>query len=312
MSTLSLALILSLIFIFSFSACFYFIWKYDSSKLSKRLSSFTQNSSYTNTDDIDFFKFLYTRLIEPLIQYSLPKKNHDLEKIKKKFITAGYRQNSILMRFFGLKTFIALAIPIAYLIMVFIFSIGNQARISVTETALISILLCAGGYYLPDGLISYRMKSRKQELFDAFPTTVDLIRVCISAGMGLDAAITRVGKEIQVMSKAMATEFTLLATELRAGSSREAALRNFAIRTDLEEVKALVSMILQADRFGTSVTEALSIFSEDLRVKRKMAAQAQAAKVPVKMSLPLILCIFPALFVVLTAPVAFMAMGSLK
>ena len=86
MSTLSLALILSLIFIFSFSACFYFIWKYDSSKLSKRLSSFTQNSSYTNTDDIDFFKFLYTRLIEPLIQYSLPKKNHDLEKIKKKFI----------------------------------------------------------------------------------------------------------------------------------------------------------------------------------------------------------------------------------
>ena len=304
--------LLSFIFISTFSACFYFILKYNSSKLNKRLSTLNQTNTSSGAGLDGLAKYLYIQFIEPLVNYSMPNKQVDIDKLKKKFVVAGFRKNSILMRFFGLKTFIAILIPFGYLFSIFVMSFMTTAPISIGEIAFIAIILCAIGYYLPDGFISIRVKSRKQELFDAFPTAVDLIRVCIAAGMGLDAAVSRVGGEISVMSKAMSIEFSLLATELRAGNSRDIALRNLAIRTDLEEVKALVSMIIQADRFGTSVTKALEIFSEDLRLKRKMAAQAQAAKVPVKMSLPLICCIFPALFVVLISPVVIGVMNMMK
>lgn len=313
MSTFSIALVLSAAFIASFAIVFLLIFKFGDQRTVARLRNINPNRVNERSISVDYLNGFYDRFIIPLVKHSMPKKESDLEKVKKKFVNAGYRNKSVLERFFGFKTFIAIAIPFVFLIFLFLSSIGSSKNtISSFEVLMITIVLCAIGYYLPDGLISIRLKSRKQELMDSFPTAVDLIRVCIAAGMGLDAAISRVGAEIGVSSKAMAHEFSLLSAELRAGSTRSAALKNLAIRADLDEVKALVTMILQAERFGTSVNDALRIFSEDLRLKRKMAAQTQASKIPVKMSLPLILCIFPALFVVLIAPIAISIMDMMK
>jgi len=237
-----------------------------------------------------------TKILLKLMRFSSPKESIQ-EVYKKKFIVAGLRHGPWIAQYLGLKTFIAIAIPFIYL---FVATVAGGT--SFEDMMMVAVVMGAAGYYLPNAVLSYKIKNRKQELFDSFPDSLDLIRVCVGAGMGLDAAITRVGNEISVSSKAMADEFNSLNLELRAGLTRATALQNFAIRTDLEEVKALVSMLIQAEKYGTSVSDALLIFSEDLRNKRRLRAQELAAKIPVKLSMPIILFIFPAIFIVLLGP----------
>jgi tight adherence protein C len=128
------------------------------------------------------------------------------------------------------------------------------------------------------------------------------MRVCVEAGLGLDAAIERVGREMALESSALAEEFHLVTLELRAGASRADALRNLAVRVGLEDIDAMVSMLVQADRFGTSIAESLRVHSDALRTKRRLLAEEKAAKLPVTLLFPLIFCIFPALLTVLLGP----------
>ncbi len=158
------------------------------------------------------------------------------------------------------------------------------------------------GYFLPNGILDRMVAKRQHELFMAFPDALDLLRVCVEAGLGLDAAIKRVGQEIQLESHALAQEFSLLGLELRAGASRNNALRNLALRIGLEDINSLVSMLIQADRFGTSMADSLRVHSESLRSKRRIKAEEAAAKLPVKILLPLIFCVFPSLLTVLMGP----------
>jgi tight adherence protein C len=158
------------------------------------------------------------------------------------------------------------------------------------------------GYYLPNAVLSHLVKKRQSELFKAFPDALDLLRLCVEAGLGLDAAVERVGREIQIESEALAQEFSLLGLELRAGAIRADAMRNLALRIGLQDITALVSMLIQADRFGTSVAESLKVHSESLRIKRRLIAEETAAQLPVKILLPLIFCVFPALLTVLLGP----------
>ena len=148
----------------------------------------------------------------------------------------------------------------------------------------------------------YRTKARQRQIFDSFPNALDLMRVCISAGLGLDAAIDRVGKELRIESKALAEEFHTLNLELRTGATHENALKNLATRTGVEDIRALVGMLIQTEHFGTSVAEALRVHADGLRSKRTLRAQEAAAKIPVKLTIPMILCIFPALMVVVLGP----------
>jgi tight adherence protein C len=150
--------------------------------------------------------------------------------------------------------------------------------------------------------LRYRIKARKEQIFNTFPDALDLIRICVSSGLGLDAAIARVGNELSISSKALSEEFHQLNLELRAGATRENALKNLATRSGVEDIQSLVSMLIQSIRFGTSVSESLRIHAEGLRSKRKLKAQEAAAKIPAKLSIPMILCIFPALFVVILGP----------
>jgi len=143
---------------------------------------------------------------------------------------------------------------------------------------------------------------RQREIFEAFPDALDLMTVCVEAGLGTEAAMLRVADDLQLKSPVLADELHLVNLELRAGADRERALRNLAIRTGVEEVDGFVAMISQAERFGTSIAASLRVHAEMLRTRRRQRAEEAAAKIALKLLFPLIFCIFPSLMVVLMGP----------
>ena len=165
-------------------------------------------------------------------------------------------------------------------------------------------LLCAAafGYYLPNMVLKNIIMRRQRELFESFPDALDLMTVCVEAGLAMDAALARVAREIGLKSRVLSDELSLVTLELRAGSSKEKALRGLAMRTGVEDVDALVAMLIQAERFGTSIAASLRIQSDQLRTKRRQRAEETAAKIALKLLFPLIFFIFPSLLVVLMGP----------
>ena len=167
---------------------------------------------------------------------------------------------------------------------------------------LFSLVLVVLGFYLPNLWLKWRIAKRKEKILEGFPDALDLMVVCLEVGTGLDAAISRVGEEMKLNSKVLSEEFKLLSLELRAGKHRRDALKNLALRTDLEDVSELVTLLIQTDKFGTSVAQALRVHSDSMRIKRYQRAEEVATKLPVKLLFPLILFIFPSLFVILLGP----------
>ena len=165
------------------------------------------------------------------------------------------------------------------------------------------IAAAALGYYLPDMVLKLRIQRRQLTLLQSFPDALDLLRLCLQAGLGLDAAIERVGREMRHARPVLSEEFALTGLALRAGSARSEALRNLSQRVGLRDIDALVSMLIQADRFGTSVSESLAVYADTLRTQRRLRAEEAAAKLPVKLLIPLIFCVFPSLLTVLLGPV---------
>ncbi len=158
------------------------------------------------------------------------------------------------------------------------------------------------GWILPVFYVGSKKKKRQHELQLALPDALDLMVVCVEAGLGLNQALLRVSEEIRHVSALMSDELALVNYEIRAGSPREEALRNLAERTGVEDIRSLTTILIQTDRFGTSVALALRVQSDTLREKRKQRAEEAAAKTTIKMVLPLVFCIFPALFVVILGP----------
>ena len=169
---------------------------------------------------------------------------------------------------------------------------------------MLPVAAAACGYWLPDVWLRLRTAQRQQALFRAFPDALDMLRICVQAGLGLDAAIDRVGREMQLSSPVLSEEWRLTGLELRAGASRRRAMEHLAQRVNLREIDAMVTMLIQADRFGTRMAEALQVHADGLRTHRKQRAEASAAQLPVKLLFPLIFCIFPALLTVMLGPVA--------
>jgi tight adherence protein C len=237
-------------------------------------------------------------LLRPVAKLAQSNEAEDTSRIRSRFMQAGWRSPAAPSIFFGLKTLLALLMPMLGLAFIQIFSVkltGNTA-------AVVLLLLAAIGYYLPNIRLASRTAERKREIFEAFPDATDLIIVCIEAGLGTEMAIARTAREMSLRSKALAEELELIGVELRMGASRERALRNFAARTGVDEISMFVAMILQADRFGTSIGDALRVHAEELRLRRRLRAEEQAAKIPLKLLFPLIFGIFPALLLVLLGP----------
>lgn len=237
------------------------------------------------------------KLVGPFANLSTPGEAWDGSALRLRFLHAGLRNPDIRMMYFGLKT----ALPLLFAAAAF-FSAragGMGGGLKLLFVVLVSALV---GCYLPNLVLSIKVSSRQREIFENFPDAADLMLVCVEAGLGLDAALVRVTDEIKRKSIALAEELHLTNLEMRAGASRASALHNLAMRTGVEETSTFATMLTQADRFGTSLGESLRVFSDDLRHKRQMRAEERAAKVPTKMLLPLVLCIFPSVIAVILGP----------
>lgn len=238
------------------------------------------------------------KLSGPIAKLSLPAEGWEQSKLRTRFMNAGYRISSAPVLYFAAKTILAIALP--GLLLLYAGTVGTELQ---PNTFLMLLMLFAAlGYFLPNAVLARKITQRKREVFESFPDAIDLMTVCVEAGLGLDAALSRVGEEMHLTSPALAEELHLVNLELRAGSTRERALRNLALRTGVEEVDMLVAMLVQADRFGTSVADSLRVHSDSLRTKRRQRAEEAAAKIPVKLLFPLIFCIFPSMLLVLLGP----------
>jgi len=164
------------------------------------------------------------------------------------------------------------------------------------------ILFALVGFYLPNLWIQIRISSRREKVQKGLPDALDLMVVCVEAGLGLDAAINRVGEEMKLSNKVLSEEFKILNLELRAGKQRRDALRDLASRTDLEDLNSLTTMLIQTEKFGTSIGQALRVHADSMRTKRYQKAEEIAQKMPVKLIFPLILFIFPSLLIVILGP----------
>jgi tight adherence protein C len=228
----------------------------------------------------------------------------DVSEVRLKLLQAGYRSPRAVSIYYSLRvlSLVAGAVLIAVLAPALSLS-GTRLLIWIGAAA-------AVGWILPSGFLSRKVRLRQKELQKALPDTLDMLVVCVEAGLGLNQAIVRVSDEVEHISSAMSEELQIVNLEIRAGTPREDALRHLGERTGLKDIQGLVAMLIQTDRFGTSIAQALRVHSDDLRVKRRQRAEEQAAKTTIKLVIPLAVFVFPAMFVVILGPAVLSIMES--
>ena len=236
------------------------------------------------------------KIAGPFARLSTPTENWDQSPLRVKFFNAGIRNDDANLIYFGAKTLLPLVFAGLALL-----ALSTVEQPSLTLLFYV-MLFAMVGCYLPNLILHLKVKSRQREIFENFPDAADLMLVCVEAGLGLDAGLTKVAEEIQIKSVALAEELHLTNLEIRAGGTREKSLKNLALRTGVEEIDTFAVMLTQADKFGTSIGESLRVFSDDLRHMRQIRAEELAAKVPTKMLFPLVVCIFPSIIMVIMGP----------
>ena len=264
----------------------------------QRLNRLSQGAGEAAQSSDSHWKVVAVKVARSLARLSVPADGWEDSPLRVRFMNAGFRNRSAMMYFFAAKTVLVFALPGVF----FMYSSAIWPAMGSPARMYAMLCLAAAGYYAPNLWLRSCVARRQRDLFEAFPDALDLLTICVEAGLGLNAAIARVGEESRVRCPALADEFHLAELELRAGATRESALRNIAIRSGLEDVNSLVVMLVQAERFGTSIAQSLRVYSDTLRTERRLRAEEQAAKIPLKLLFPLIFCIFPSLLVVLLGP----------
>lgn len=231
----------------------------------------------------------------------MPESGEEVSALRRRLLHAGWRAPAALKGFVAARTVLALGLPgLCWLAM----QVAPGAAPSMVVQALAVLAAAALGYLAPGVWLTLRIDRRQRAIFEAFPDALDLMLVCVESGLGLDLAIQRVATEIRLRCPALSDELELVCSDVRAGSTRERALQRLSERIGLDEIAGFSAMLTQADRFGTSIGDALRVQADALRTTRRLRAQEAAAKVPVKLMLPLVFCIFPAMFTVLLGPAA--------
>jgi tight adherence protein C len=227
-----------------------------------------------------------------------PKNEEEIKDTALDLVRAGLRSPRAPLAFFGAKA----ALAVGGMLVVGAVKALTGVQVPPGLLALALLAPAAVGMYLPNVWLRARINNRRRELLNAMPDALDLLVVCVEAGMGLDQALARVAREIALTSPVLGQELHTVILELRAGKPRADALRNLARRADLEDVTSLVTLIVQADAFGTSIARTLRVYSNALRTTRYQRAEEIAAKMPVKLLFPLVFCILPALLVAILGP----------
>jgi len=295
-------LILVLTFVLTFGAAIAVMLLAQPNTMRRRITQATQATRAAQAPEQDAAAPLQeewlqrmVRVTRPLARLAVPKEGWDNSTLRTRFMNAGWRNASAIPVYFAAKTALALLLPtVLFIATGGVLSADNPRLL---PTAMLAMAIA--GFYLPDLALRQRIARRKREIFESFPDVLDLITVCVEAGLALDAALLKVIEELRHGGTALCDELELLVLELRAGLSREKALRNLALRTAVEDVDMLASLLIQADRFGTSIGESLRVQADTLRTRRRQRAEEVAAKIAVKLLFPLIFFIFPSLMVVL-------------
>jgi tight adherence protein C len=217
-----------------------------------------------------------------------------LAALRKRLLQAGYRDRNAVEIYSAVRTVGAVVLAIA----AFPF-VATKGALWIVGSALVG---AAAGYYLPAILVTNTWQKRQTDLMQAFPDALDLLVSCVEAGLGLDAAFRRVAEEMESAAPELSRELQLVTVEVNAGVPRSEALRHLSDRTGLEDINSLVNVLIQAERFGTSVSRALRVHSEHVRVKRMQRAEEKAAQVSPKLTIAMILFILPCLVIILIGP----------
>jgi tight adherence protein C len=221
----------------------------------------------------------------------IPKSPKEMGRLRRRLAMAGYTSPTamVVLAFANLGTPVLSGLVVA-------------AAVGVRTGWLFALLAAAIGYLLPGMFLSRKIEARKREIREGLPDALDLFIVCVEAGCGLDQAIVKASDELGLTYPSLAYELRLITTEIRAGKPRIEAFKNFAARTKVDDVQSLVALLVQTDKFGTSLAQALRTHADTSRTKRRQNAEERAGKLGVKLVFPLVLFLFPALYVVILGP----------
>lgn len=227
----------------------------------------------------------------------VPASPKDVTVMQRRLIRAGYRNPNVLKILYGAKAILGVGLPLIMAVLVL------KSPAEQSNKVIAVLVAAAAGFFGPNEYVRLVAKKRQKQIQRGLANALDLMVVCVESGLGLDQAILQVAKELEHAHPEISEEFAIVNLELKAGKRRAEALRNLADRTAVEDLKKLVAVLIQADRFGTGVAQSLRAHSDYMRVQARQIAEEKAAKLGVKLVFPIFFCILPSLFVVTVGPV---------
>jgi tight adherence protein C len=278
------------------------------SRAQERLERISRPASLAEIEDPKLKKERFQGVMETAKALSgplMPQTELEQSQLRIKLANAGFRSESAVAVYLGLR----FAVLMGFLLLSLAIFLPKYG---LTLAALKPIALFAGiGFYLPSMVLWFLRKKRQDEIFLALPDALDLLVVCVESGLGLDAAMRKVCDEMKDHAKVIAEEFSLANFQLQMGRPRREVLHDLGVRTGVDDVRSLAAILIQADRFGSSIAQALRVQSDSMRTRRKQLAEEKAAKTAVQLIFPLVLFIFPGIFVVLVGPAAISIMKTM-
>jgi len=272
----------------------YWLFNRQQGTLATRLESMDPSLAFVENNPMTT---MAERVTEPLNRI-VPISAIEAAKLQKELMQAGYRALDAPMAFHAIQVSLVVAMP--SIVMTLYFILGGNLR----TYAIWSLLGCALGFYLPRQILRSKIANRQQRIRWGLADTLDLMVVAVEAGLGLNAALNRVAEELKVPHPDLHDELELVNLEIRVGRAREEALRNLAERTGVDDIRSFVALLVQADRYGSSIARAVRVFSESLRTKRRQRAEQASQKAALKLLFPLTAFLFPVIIIVILAPAA--------
>jgi tight adherence protein C len=278
------------------------------SRAQERLERISRPASLAEIEDPKLKKERFQGVMETAKAFSaplMPQTELEQSELRIRLANAGFRSDSAVSVYTGLRF-------VVFMFFTLLAAVLFVPRYGFTYSALKPLVLFAGfGFYAPAMVLWFLRKKRQEEIFLSLPDALDLLVVCVESGLGLDAAMRKVCDEMKDHAKIICEELSLANFQLQMGRPRREVLHDLGVRTGVDDVRSLAAILIQADRFGSSIAQALRVQSDSMRTRRKQLAEEKAAKTAVQLIFPLVLFIFPGIFVVLVGPAAISIMNTM-